>query len=108
MTATQDHFDEPTRWTGCPVGCGPDGHEDGCWVGKPLPGRWVLYIDRSGRLHWNRRLRPTSLDAPRPGCCAICGFPLDEEALRAGDDRCTRCYRQRFAQRRAQVLGDGA
>lgn len=106
----QEHIDEVrriARWTGCPLGCGPDGHEPGCWVGKELPGPWRLYIDPEGGLHWSRKRRRRSRDllTPRAGCCAICGERLDDQARRVGDNRCTRCYRAIFAEHRRRTFG---
>lgn len=108
----QGHIDEVRRvvWTGCPSGCGPDGHQWPCTVGRPLPGPLRLFIDRDGTWHWfparRRARRARDLLKPRPGCCAICGGALDQQALRVGDDRCSSCYRAIFAEHRRRQLGD--
>jgi hypothetical protein len=75
----------------------PRRHEPGCLWGLDLRPRLVRI-----------QTRPRALDAPRPGCCCICGQLLDREALRAGDDRCSACYRVIFTRRRSEVLGGGA
>lgn len=92
--------------TGCPLGCGPHGHEEGCWVGRPIPGDAELFIDRQLRWHWIPRRRPANrLTVPRRGCCWICGQALDSAAAKAGDTRCTSCYLVIMGRVRAQVLG---
>jgi hypothetical protein len=83
-------------WGGC--GCErPDRHQPGC----------LWQLDRRGKRIKVGKRRGAALYVPRPGCCIICGRPLDPGALRDRDDRCTRCYRALFQRRAADILGGG-
>lgn len=91
------------RWTGCPVGCGRNGHEWPCTVGRDLPGDWNLFIDKNGVQSWTARHRK-NLMRPRPGCCKVCGRQLDRQAVRVDDTRCTACYQAIFRSISASVF----
>lgn len=99
----------PAGWGLC--GCErPDRrHEPGCL--------WQLDRRRRGRGRGHRRLADlerevavlralVDITTARPGDCVVCLGQLDEKAITANDNRCSRCYALIGRRRRATFGGD--
>lgn len=87
------HPARPTGWGFC--GCeDPRRHEPGCLADLDRRhadrDRDALFLVQRELVDLRRQVDPTRT---RQGCCVFCFGPLDPEAIRARDNRCTACFR---------------